>query len=228
MMQNFKWIIDNPEDVIQKVLMSGNFYSADQLSFMNTRIKTDDVVLDLGANVGNHTVYFSKLTKASKVYCIEPIPRAYKLLLANIALNYCHNVNVDYIGLALGDRDCVGYPYMLYGKDNLGSTFLNPEPIKDAAAELSMEPVHIVTGDSLFSYEKIDFIKMDIEGMEIVALDGLKTVIRRNRPKMYIEVMNYNKELFAQWLDVNDYEILETFDRYSADIFSNYYVEPKK
>ena len=228
-MHNFRWIIDNPNDTIQKYLMAGQFFEREELEFIASHINPGDVVIDAGANVGNHSVYFDKFTQAKTIYAIEPIPRTYKMLLANIALNYCHKVNVDYIGVGLGDRECIGYPYILYGKDNLGSTFLNPLEIpKDQVdQELTMDPVQVVPGDSLFENIHIDFIKMDVEGMEIVALNGLNRTIDQCRPKIFIEVMRRNDEEFHAWVADNHYNILDKQDKYSSDIFANYYIEPK-
>ena len=99
-----RWMLDNPNDTIQKHLANNRFFEIQDLEFMKQFIDSNTVIIDIGANIGNHSVYFSKFTDAKTIYVIEPIPRAYKLLLANIALNYCHNINSDFIGLALGDN----------------------------------------------------------------------------------------------------------------------------
>ena len=220
-----RWILDNPDDIIQKILISGRFYERDYLDLMHTYCPKDATILDLGANVGNHTVYFSKFFEAKKIYSIEPLPRAYRMLLANIALNYCHNVNVDYIGLAMGDRECMGYPITIYGKDNLGSTMLNPNPLTDVDPGDIHDPVKIVRGDMLFKDEHVDFIKMDIESMEIVALAGLSETISRCRPAMFIEVVEDNQIDFAAWVEQNQYKIVYC-DRF-PQLHANYMVIPQ-
>ena len=222
---NIRWILDNPEDIIQKILMSGVFYEKDYLDLMKTHCPADATILDLGANIGNHTVYFSKFFNAKTIYAIEPLPRAYKMLLANIALNYCHNVNVDHIGLAVGNRECIGYPLTLYGKDNLGSTMLNPNPLTDVDPGDIHDPVQVVRGDTLFKDIHVDFIKMDIEAMELVALEGLEETINRCRPAMFIEVVENNQADFATWVEKNRYTIVYC-DRY-PQLHANYMVIPQ-
>lgn len=223
---NMRFIIDNPNDTIQHHLKNNQFFEKEELDFMKQFIDSDTVLVDIGANVGNHTVYFSKFTDAKKIYVIEPIPRSYKILLANIALNYCNNVNSDFIGLALGDRKCVGYPCMIYGEDNLGAIAIGPNPYVNDNNPNILEPVNIVTGDFLFKDIDIDFIKMDVERMEIVALAGLKKTIDRCRPKMFIEVSKENDNDFKQWVVNNQYQIHSVHSEINADIFVNYFVLP--
>jgi FkbM family methyltransferase len=224
--QNMRFIIDNPNDTIQRHLKNNEFFEIADLEFMKQFIDADTTLIDIGANVGNHTVYFSKFTDAKQIYVIEPIPRSYKILLANLALNYCHNVNSDFIGVALGDRACVGYPCMIYGEDNLGASTISPNPYVNDNNPNILDPVNIVTGDSLFKDIDVNFIKMDVERMEIVALAGLKETIDRCRPKMFIEVSKENDDDFKQWIVDNRYQIHSVHGEINAHIFVNYFVLP--
>mgnify|MGYP006272782601 CR=1 FL=1 len=206
-----RWVGDNKEDVIQQFHLRGEFYEEGYLKVMKDHCPDNATIIDVGANIGNHTVYFSKFFNAKTVYAIEPIPRSYKLLLANLALNYCHNVNVDHIGLALGNQECLGYPCMIYGKDNLGATLLNPVPyteINDNNRDLIFnDPVNIVTGDSLFKDVHVDLIKIDVERMELVVLEGFKETIKNNRPLIFIEIFEDCYEDFKRWAELNRYKV---------------------
>lgn len=214
---NLRWILDNEEDLIQSFLKNGQFFDRSHLDIMSNYIKEGNIVIDIGANIGNHTVFFSKFTKAKLIYCIEPIDRCYRMLLCNIALNYCHNVNVDYIGVGLGNHECTAYPFTVYGKNNLGSTrmFDTPNPqkfIEDNRRTFnedpdSYAPVRIIKGDSIFSDKKIDFIKVDAEGMDLVILEGLKETIDKNRPIIFAEITNDSYDDFLKWVNSNNYKI---------------------
>jgi FkbM family methyltransferase len=225
--KDMRWILDNPKDCIQSHLVNNRFFEIQELEFMKQHIDADTVLIDIGANIGNHSVYFSKFTDAKTIYVVEPVPRAYRLLLANVALNYCHNINLDFIGLALGDRECMGYPHLIYGKDNLGAATISPTPY-DSENDLALEPVRVVTGDSLFKDIDVDFIKMDVERMEMVALAGLKETIDRCRPKIFIEVSKQNYEDFDQWLIDNNYKIHSVHEQSKQNIFINYFVIPNE
>jgi len=226
-MHKFRWIVDNPEDVIQKYHMNGEIFEQEELEFIASKINPGDIVLDIGANVGNHSIYLSKMTQAKTIYVIEPIPHTYRILLANVALNYTHNINVDYLGVALGHLETVGYPYMAYGKNNLGGTHLSPEPMDGIAdAELLMSPVPITKGDNIFENIHLDFIKIDAETMEVFVLEGLKNTIDKCRPRMYIEVADTQLNEFAEWVVANDYSVEFKYDVHSKGIYANYYVVP--
>ena len=71
---------------------------------------------------------------------------------------------------------------------------------------------------------KVSFIKIDVEGMELEVLEGLKNTIAKYRPNMYIEVQTRNIDAFLEYLETNDYKIVEQTDR---EIFTNYMVVPK-
>lgn len=223
-----KFILDNPNDIIQGHLARGKFYEEDYLKLMKQHCPDNAVILDLGANVGNHAIYFDKFFNPKIIYVIEPIPRFYKMLLCNIALNYCHRVNVDFIGLALADRTCIGYPHTVYGEDNLGSTRLSPEPFSLECEEnrkFLFDPVQVVKGDDIFKDIRIDFIKMDIESMEMVALAGLSETIAKYRPVIFIEIIEDNEEDFRKWLVENNYKI-----EWQGEIIkpqTNYLIKPE-
>jgi FkbM family methyltransferase len=218
-----RFVIDNPKDTIQQYLMKGEFFALDELKIMKEHCCSSPNILDIGSNVGNHAVYFSKFFDANLIYVIEPIPRAYKLLLANLCLNYCHNVNVDYIGLALGEFNCIGYPVMFFGEDNLGATRLFPNELDTGSPKF--DPVQVIAGDDIFKSKVIDFIKIDTEGMEIQVLKGLKQTINNNRPNMFVEVLVEHDDEFHEWMVENNYETV--WDNHYPGIYGNYMVLPK-
>lgn len=226
MFKNYRWIIENPNDMIQRHHANGTFFEIEDLTFISKYINEGDVVLDIGANVGNHAIYLSKNTKASKIIVIEPVEQIYKILLANVALNYAHNIDLNYIGYALGHTDTVGFPFMTYGLDNLGATQLSPSPIDDETIQ-TFSSVQIVKGDSFFSDEKIDFIKIDVETMEMLVLEGMEETIAANQPRIYIEVSKQNDTQFKFWLREHDYKVVkEIKDPDAEHVYSNYFVVP--
>ena len=57
--------------------------------------------------------------------------------------------------------------------------------------------IKIVTGDKLFANKDFDFIKIDVEGMEIKVLNGMKALISRCRPTLFVEIDNDNAQVFG-------------------------------
>jgi hypothetical protein len=116
-----------------------------------------------------------------------------------------------------------GFPMEIY-PDNLGSTRLFHEDKTDLPFQ-KFDPVNIIPGDVLFADKRVDFIKMDIEGMEMVALMGLKETIARNRPNMFVEVSIENVEDFHQWMDENNYKVV--WNEIEPRIFASYIIIPQ-
>jgi len=190
-----RFLVEDPNDFIQNHWARGKFFESGELEVLSKYISPDMSMIDIGANVGNHSIYFDKFFKPKVVYAIEPIPISYKVMLMNSALNHCHSINFDYIGVALSDKEgqC---EIASIEQNNYGATVLK---------ESLDGKIKSVTGDSLFSDKKIDFIKIDVEGMEIKVLEGLKETIRKNKPLIFIEVNRSNTEAFMKWIERENY-----------------------
>jgi FkbM family methyltransferase len=222
--KGLRFVYDNLQDGIQGSLYNGKFWEEEELDKISKYIKPGSVILDIGANIGNHAIYFDKFVSPKTVYVIEPLSRAITLMLQNIALTYSHTINVDHVGIALSDKECYTIPYYFY-ENNMGATEFKEITVEEAKAlnlDLNNCGVKTVPGDSIFENLTVDFIKMDVENMELKALEGLKNTIKKNRPIIFIEVHKDHLPGFNQWLTDNDYYIIECTDN---DI--NYLIAPK-
>lgn len=114
-----------------------------------------DVGLDIGANIGNHTIFFSKVMDFNAIYSFEPQKDVYEILDENIKLNNCSNV-VSY-NMGLSNTSSERYSISRYLPDNLGSTAFSRSDSGDFVFK-KLDDVKIEG--------KIDFIKMDVEEME--------------------------------------------------------------
>lgn len=164
---------------------------------MQSHIAPDSVIVDVGANVGNHAITFAKRFKASKVIAFEPGARQFRLLQFNVSLNGVEDA-VELHKAGLSDARSSGF---LDNRDfNLGA----------ARVSDSGEKIELVRGDDMLT-GPIDFIEMDVEGYEGEALAGLAQTIARTRPKLFIEVEE--NEVVDKWLKANDYVVVDTFAR---------------
>ena len=193
---------DNPKDRIHINHARGSFYEERALQRIAAHMPAGGVFVDAGANVGNHTLYMLLLGGAGTAMPFEMNPRALKLLLANIHLNgLADRVTLDTLGYGLGGaaRDGVA---LHSPKGNLGWTRV------DCSAE---GDVSIRTGDELIDGRPVDFIKVDVEGMEVEVLMGLQETIAARRPGLFVEVDHENRAAF-DWLMTDwDYRLVESF-----------------
>ncbi len=145
-------------------------------------IKKQDIVLDVGANVGLFSILASKKTK-NKIYSFEPYSLNYKCLVKNLKNNNVYNV--------------IPIPKAVGEKKGIRKLFFNPE--KTAGCSLykeisdfdmgGYEDVKVISIDEFVKEQKlkrVDIIKADIEGAEMELLKGAEKTIKKFKPKIMI------------------------------------------
>ncbi len=149
----------------------------------------DDVVVDVGANYGDTTVWWGKRHGAS-VIAFEPLEGVFEILKENVKLN---ELQVELHNTALGDgKNLSGHLS--------GSMFVSSE----TSGQMSFKSV---TLDSL-GMDRIDILKIDVEGFEYEVLSGAKETLRRTSPRIIIETHSklLKKKCHALLTDL-DYEL---------------------
>jgi FkbM family methyltransferase len=199
--------IDNPHDHIQAFQARGAFYELQQLLAHRCLIPMHSTVIDIGANCGNHTLFYAYHTRACKIYPFEPNPPALQLLLRNVAANCGTPGSID-----TSLSDCaLGYSYDWVKvrhrtEDNLGATRLGAAGPDDHMKCVKLDNLALV-GD-------IAFIKIDVEGMEMEVLRGAENIFSRSRPALAIEVESANEAEFWNWARSHEYQLVNAFRDY--------------
>jgi len=156
---------------------------------IKNQVKQGDIVLDVGAHIGYYTLMLAKsVGKEGKVFSFEPEPHNIEILKKNIAANNYQNIILESKGVSNINKKCKLYS----GLSSSGaSRIYKPERI---LAKYHKDPIDIQTVvlDEYFSkldlVDKIDFVKMDIEGAEILALKGMKKILRESKNlKLFVE-----------------------------------------
>lgn len=138
-------------------------------------IEAGCTVLDVGANIGNHTVFFTKICKVGEIHAFEPQAAARHIFRRQVFLNDISNVILHPI--ALGNVRHTA-SMTAFRNNNLGAT------------EFKADDVGTYRIDRLdnLNIERIGFIKIDIEGSQIEFLMGAENTIKRDLPKIFIEL----------------------------------------
>lgn len=156
-------------------------FSESEVEVFRKYIKPGDLVLDIGANIGAHTVVLSQLVgDTGLVLAFEPERYNYYTLCGNLAINNIKNT----IAVQQALSNTGGYldvPYFDPRIDNFGCLELDRDYSK-----LPHYSVPCITIDSL-KLEKCNFVKMDVEGMELTVLQGSITLIKKHKPVLYME-----------------------------------------
>lgn len=159
-------------------LSVGSGFESGEIDIILNLVNSGDVCVDIGAHVGLYTVLLSKKVGiAGHIYAFEPDKDSFKLLEKNVSANNCRNVSLYNLGVS--NIDCE-LPFYIH-KNNQGNN-----RIYNGGTEqneyLSYYKVKCMTLDSIIrSNQKVDFIKMDIQGAEMLALQGMKSVLTSNK-----------------------------------------------
>lgn len=164
--------------------------------------------IDVGANIGYYTRMTARIVGPSgKVFAFEPLPAAYQLLQRNLA----DLANVSAFQTALGDRSGTVRFYVHPLGDQ--STTMDTG---EAHAEIKVE---MKTLDSMIGkFDRVDFIKIDVEGSELQVLQGGKETIERFEPIIQFEFLPKYQDAYG--LRLTDLqEFFHAFAKADYEIF---------
>lgn len=193
------YLMCNINDYIGAYLKFYGEWAEPELSLLDQFIAYGDTILDIGANIGTHTLFFSKSVHISgKVYAFEPQRLIYQILCGNAALNCL--LNVFPMQLAIGEKaDSILVPVIdPHEFFNFGNLSLGEQE--------HGESVSVIIIDSL-ALPKCNLIKIDVEGGELGVLKGAEKTIKTFQPVIYIENNNHRKSTeLLQWFKQAGYQ----------------------
>ena len=184
-------IFNHYNDVLSNIIREGNIWEEHLIDLGKKFINKNSVVLEGGGNLGTHTLLYSKL--AEKVYVFEPMELTNKLLNNTIKINNLNNVIISDKGLSNKNE----YQFWSWAcPDNIAASGLKGGslgPHSKHNVEFkgidNTKPVELITIDSL-NLEKLDFIKLDVEGYEVKAIEGGLNTIKKLKPVIVLEHWN--------------------------------------
>ncbi len=175
--------------------------------------KPNPIVADVGANFGAYSLGLAHAVGShGKIHCFEPQRIIFNMLAGSVALNsltnvFCYNV-------AVGDREgMVEIPRFDYNQPlNFGSIEFTSEQREKLTQERARpaadqaEFVPLTTLDR-FTFQRLDLLKIDVEGMENQVLDGATQTIKRCRPILFIEFLKVDREALRRRLLAEEYVV---------------------
>ena len=170
-------------DLIGRKVICDGFFDNKNLEFLQEmifpKLESRDVFLDIGANIGNHSVFCAD--NFNEIYAFEPNLRTFKVLEANAMLK--NNIHAFNIGLSNKKHSQTAS----FDTGNLGSASLVHEGSDSATVQFSLDrfdQLNLISKD-----QKIDFIKIDVEGFELQALQGCEQTLSVHKPVIAMEVL---------------------------------------
>ncbi len=143
-------------------------------------IRPGDVILDIGANIGNHTVYFGRICAASSIHAFEPVKDTFSILARNVKCN------------GLDETACLHQTALGSSNGKAAIKYFNETEIGSAQLQASDDGDMEIRRLDDYAFERIDFIKIDVEKFEVELLKGAKETLTRLSPAIFIEIFEEN------------------------------------
>lgn len=170
--------LNGGEFIQNKIYLERNYFERRELDLIKEQVQ--GTVLDIGANIGNHTLYFVNECKAGKVYVFEPSPETFNVLKKNIEINGLSDKVVIY-NAACGK---------VKSKGTIRRVDLNDAGSNQVLAN-GEGSVDVIAIDDL-EIPDVDFVKIDVEGGEADVISGMTNTLRKSHPKIFVEIFNNN------------------------------------
>ena len=194
--------------LISKELKENKIWEKHLHNIFSEYITSNSIVIEGGCHIGSHTIKLGMLAK--HVYAFEPMSSSYNLLKKNIDTNKLKNITIFEKGLS---NKCNTAYFQWIPKNNPGGSGLSNNPMGKPSwieEQHNKHEVELTTIDSL-NLDKLDFIKLDIEGYEKLAISGGIKTIKKYKPVITLEVwsnhygcvdINFTKNNFKDLIDI--------------------------
>ena len=151
-------------------------YEELEAKIMEEKIETGNIVVDIGANIGLHTLNMARIVgNTGQVFAFEPDPSNFEILKKNVKINNYKNIILEQ--KAVGDKHG---RVTLYQSDNPINHRIFPQTER-ATNQVQVELTNLDNYFDSDMIDKINFIKIDVEGMEFGVLKGMKNILKNNK-----------------------------------------------
>lgn len=198
------WMCLQPRDPVQLHLHYAGIWEPCETWIFRAVVPPGATVLDIGANVGYFTLLAGGLVgPGGRVYSFEPVAEVYDRLQRNVQLNTMQHVHTYNVGLASepGSRRIFFSP-----RADSGSTSLAPYSVDAGNSVVQMTTIDRFIGRA--GIERVDLVKVDVEGAEPLVLAGASGLLRKPHPPDWI--VEVNRERLAG-LGFTAQDVLSTF-----------------
>jgi FkbM family methyltransferase len=175
----------SPEDYLGRSVFVKNHFDRDHVGRLMSKLTelgidvAGKTLLEIGANIGTHTIYFGLTRTFSRILAIEPDPRNFELLEENVRQNSFDDLVIR-LACAASDED--GTIEFFLHPDNHGKSSPNPRHARDRKILVPALPVPTILEHADIAEADIGLVWMDIEGYEPVACRSMQSLFARRVP----------------------------------------------
>lgn len=213
-----KFYCDKPDNRTV-TLEAFNFgtYEEEDSEMIYKLISPEDVIFDIGANIGWYCNHIAAMQTTGKVYCFEPIPETFEKLSKNVELNGCINIYLNNIAFSEKEQTLSFF----YSPNQTGASSSRNITEREDIVQLDCESKTIDGFVKEQGIDKLDFIKCDVEGAEFFVYQGAIHTLKNYKPIVFTEMLRKWGAKFGY----HPNDILELFTELDYECF---YVEKGK
>ncbi len=196
----FKIFLDPENGGVDYEIYANQNFEPGILNLFRAELKASDVFLDVGANIGQHSMYASYFAK--RVISFEPIKRLYDQFNKSVVEN--NILNIETFNYALGNKK---EELPIYSNDiNMGASSIMVS--ENRKVEQIIKILRLDDGRESMGIRKVDFVKIDVEGYELNVLLGMRDIIREHKPKILVEYTPFFYNKIDKSIGKNLYDFL--------------------
>jgi FkbM family methyltransferase len=194
------------DDVMGKHIRYGDNFEQGEQSFLLRYLELGMTVLDIGAHQGLYTLLASKkVGEHGHVIAFEPSPRELRRLRLHLFLNRCRNVYV--VPSALGGSEKTAELFVCLGQET-GSNSLRPPAVSEPVSKVQVRMTTLDRYLQRARMDRVDFIKLDVEGAELEVLKGAGQLLSSFKPIILCELADVRTEPWG-YRSIDIFEFLE-------------------
>ncbi|ODS32784.1 MAG: hypothetical protein SCARUB_02104 [Candidatus Scalindua rubra] len=156
-------------------------------------VKNAKVIFDMGTNIGFYALLAGSINKSSIIYAFEPVPFLFESLVNNISINSF--LNIVPVQMAITDLDGRITFYINVESDQSASTL---KGFREKTQKITVPCITLDTYVEQNNIEKVDLVKIDIEGQDHRVLQGMQRILARDEPDIICEVLYGRTEAALQ------------------------------
>lgn len=186
------------EALSDHIRVKNEFFECETLDYIKDNFPHQGTIVDIGANIGNHSAYFANFLEYRQILAFEPVPANYILLVKNCA--YYRSFYPFKFGITNQEKPLRIEP----NRSNMGAS--------EVSAEGSLEVIGLPL--DRFGLYDVTLMKIDVEWHEPEVLQGAYATIQKNRPMILIEDA---KEEYGKLLP--DYQLLKAWPEHRTYLY---------
>ncbi len=169
----------------------GRFHTSEpEYGRLSEWVTSGDWVIDVGANVGHYTARLAQLVgPTGRVLAFEPVPETFELLASNMAVTGARNVSL--FNVAASEQMGVAGIALPHFDSGLTNYYMAGITSGDGEFKVLTVPL-----DRMIPSARIALVKIDVEGHELQALRGMRTLLQRDLPRLIVEGASRDVEAF--------------------------------